>query len=164
MRDSEPVPSGAVVVDSGSGTVRLDVVVAGAESGRGRRIVLRMQWEQDDPLTVTLFISASPDHPALPRGRWVVLRDFLRYGIDEATGDGDVRVRPDRRSACADPAGARSSLTWLELARSGRPCRVGVPAELLASFLDETELIVPVGEERSEALVDEFINRLLNRS
>ncbi|HEV7209262.1 MAG TPA: SsgA family sporulation/cell division regulator [Mycobacteriales bacterium] len=161
MRDSEPVPAGAVVVDAVSGAVRLDLIVAGAESGRGRRIMLRMQWEPADPLGVALFVSASPDHPALPRGQWVVLRDFLRYGMDEATGDGDVRVRPDRPDP-TNPASAREPLIWLELARSGRPCCVGVPVGLLARFLDETEKVIPVGEERSEALVDEFINRLLN--
>lgn len=160
-----PVPSGAVVVDPVSGEVQLDVVVAGADSGRGRWIVLRLLWDPQDPLSVGLFVSARPDHPALPRGQWVVLRDFLRYGLDEPTGDGDVRIRPE----VATPNGSRGpggqppqrGLVWFELARAGRPCCLAVPAPRLAEFLDATERVVPVGEERSEALVDEFIARLL---
>lgn len=150
-----------VLVDPGDGAVSAEVIVAGAETGRGRLIVLRLGWWPADPLTVELLVTARPDHPALPRGRWVVLRDFLRYGLETPTGDGDVRIRPDRGAADATPDGCPARV-WLELARAGRPCCVAVPVDLLDAFLDRTEEAVPVGEERSEELVDAFIARLLS--
>ena len=79
------------------------VVEDGGSTGRGRITMLRLAWRRDDPLAVALLLTAEPDHPALPRGRWVVLRDFLRYGLEEPTGDGDVRLTTGRlRSADGD--------------------------------------------------------------
>ena len=49
--------------------------------------VLGLAWRREDPLAVRLTLAAQPDHPALPRGEWSVLRDFLRYGVEEPTGD-----------------------------------------------------------------------------
>lgn len=132
--------------------VTVEVVVdGGGASGRGRLTVLRLVWSQDDPLAVLLLLSAQPDHPALPRGRWVVLRDFLRYGLTTRTGDAEVKILPDE---------ARDRV-WLELARGGRPCCVSLPRTTVAEFLDATERVVPSGEERSEAAVDELLERLL---
>lgn len=133
-----------------SDDVATEVVVDGkGTTGRGRRIVLRLSWSATDPLAVVLILTAQPDHPALPRGRWVVLRDFLRYGLDEPTGDGDVRIRPD---------GAR---VWLELVRGVRPACVAIPQARLRSFLNQTERLVPAGEERSDLAIDALIERLL---
>ena len=129
------------------------VIDDGGSSGRGRMTVLRLGWRVDDPLAVSLLLTAQPDHPALPRGRWVVLRDFLRYGLEEPTGDGDVRIRPD----------AVRDRVSLELVRCGRPCAVSLPRATLRSFLDATEERVPSGEERSESAVDALIDRLLSR-
>jgi hypothetical protein len=141
-----------VAAMSGADVVVADVVVQGSgASGRGRVTVLRLSWRRADPLAVELALHAQPDHPALPRGQWVVLRDFLRYGLDEPTGDGAVRIRPD----------GDGDRVWLELARGARPCRVTVPRRALAEFLDATERLVPAGEERSEEAVDALLERLL---
>lgn len=125
------------------------VIEEGGVSGRGRMTLLRLSWRQVDPLAVVLLVTARPDHPSLPRGRWVVLRDFLRYGLDEPTGDGDVRIRP---------AGPH---VVLELLRGVRPWEARVPCGVLGDFLDATERIVPAGEERSEEALDALIARLL---
>ena len=127
------------------------VIADGGVSGRGRLTVLRFGWHERDPFAVQLRLSAQPDHPALPRGSWLVLRDFLRYGLDEPTGDGDVRIRPDEE---------RDRL-WLELERDGRPACVSVPRTTVRAFLDRTELVVPSGEERSDEAVDALLARLL---
>jgi len=127
----------------------VDVGAPGA-AGRGRRTTLQLRWKAADPFAVLLLVSAQPDHPALPRGEWVVLRDFLRYGLEEPTGDGEVRLRPDI-----------GDTMLLSLARAGRPCQVSVPGQVVREFLDATERIVPTGEERSEDALDELIERLL---
>ena len=108
-----------------------------------------MSWRPDDPLTVWIEVTARPDHPALPRGRWVVLRDFLRYGLEVPTGDGDVQITP------------KDEMVHLDLALARRSCRVSVPNDLLARFLDHTEERVPLGEERSDQQVEELIAKLL---
>ena len=134
------------------GEVTLDAVIEdGGSSGRGRLTVLRLSWVPEDPLAVGLRLSAQPDHPALPRGTWVVLRDFLRYGLEEPTGDGDVRIRPDE---------VRDRV-WFELERYGRPACVSAPRLRVQEFLDTTDRQVPCGEERSDDALDALLARLL---
>ncbi len=81
----------------------------------------------------------------------MVLRDFLRYGLEDATGDGDVRIRPEGRRV------------RLELLRGVRPCSLSVPIEQVGAFLDATERVVPAGEERSDSAIDALIDRLLRQ-
>jgi hypothetical protein len=133
----EEVSSHVVVDDSGM-------------SGHGHLTVLGLSWRPDDPLAVKLTLSAQPNHPALPRGTWAVLREFLRYGVEEPTGDGDVRIRPDG-----------DGRVRLELLGEAKPYVVHLPAAVLCDFLDETEVIVRTGAEAPEAALDALIARLL---
>jgi hypothetical protein len=120
----------------------------------GERItVLTLRWSRDDPMAVYLNVSSTPDHPALPRGSWVVLRDFLRYGLEEPTGDGAVRLQPD-------PGRQR---VRLRLARPGRPAWISAPCSVLRGFLDQTDAMDPTGAERSAKALDTVIERLLER-
>ena len=120
----------------------------------GERItVLTLSWSKDDPLAVHLIVSSTPDHPALPRGNWIVLRDFLRYGLEEPTGDGAVHIKPE-------PARGR---VLLRLARPGRPAWISAPCSVLRTFLDRTDELDPTGEERSAEALDLVINQLLQR-
>jgi hypothetical protein len=154
---SEDVVVDVEVIDGGSAlgtdTPGADASrVAAPRSGRrGRRTVLRLTWRPRDPLAVELMLTSTPDHPALPRGRWVVLRDFLRYGLEEPTGDGAVRISPDS---------ARGLVTIL-LAREGRPAAVSVPCSAVQEFLDRAEAVLPSGEESSEEVLDALIEALL---
>jgi hypothetical protein len=113
--------------------------------------MLRLAWSRRDPLAVRLLLTAEPDHPALPRGCWAVLRDFLRYGCDHPTGDGLVRITPDA---------ARRQVT-IRLVDGGRASDVHVPVELVRRFLDQTDEICPAGEERNDVAIDALIDRLL---
>ena len=79
-----------------------------------------------------------------------MLRDFLRYGIEEATGDGTVRIRP------GDPG-----RIVLELVGDLKPYRMHVPSDVLCDFLDATEEIVPTGGEAGDEVIDALIARLL---
>jgi hypothetical protein len=127
------------------------VVVDGGCTGVGRRTVLTLRWSRDDALAVHVGLFAEPDHPALPRGEWVVLRDFLRYGLEASTGDGCVRLEPT-------PDGEHVRF-WL--LSHGRRQAASLPARTVAEFLDATERIVPSGEERSDDALDDVIERLL---
>ena len=137
-----------VVQDEVAAEVVLD---DGRLTGWGRTTVLRLSWDPSEALTVRLTLTAQPDHPSLPRGGWVILRDFLRYGLDEPTGDGTVRIRPDEQL----------DRVWLELARPGRAACVSVPRPVVHEFLARTDALVAYGEERSDAAIDELLARLL---
>ena len=119
-------------------------------SGHGHLTVLGLSWSESDPLAVRLSLSAQPDHPALPRGQWAVLREFLRYGIEEPTGDGDVRIRPEG-----------DGRVRLELLGEAKPYAVHVAADVLHGFLDDTEAVVASGAEADEEMMDALISRLL---
>ena len=134
--------------------VTASVIVDGGCTGPNRTTMLRLAWSRRDPLAVRLLLTAEPDHPALPRGQWMVLRDFLRYGCDHATGDGLVRIHPDRA--------ARRIV--LELIDGTRSSKVGIAVDLVQRFLDATEEICPAGEERHDAAIDALIDRLLRAS
>ncbi|MCA1712318.1 MAG: SsgA family sporulation/cell division regulator [Actinobacteria bacterium] len=123
----------------------------GRLTGRGRTTVLRLTWSPAEPLAVRLTLTSQPDHPALPSGQWVVLRDFVRYGLEEPTGDGHVRIRPDEQL----------DRVWFELARPGRAACVSVPRPTVRDFLDATDAAVPTGEERSAEAIDALLALLL---
>jgi hypothetical protein len=134
-----------------SETVTTDVLVDGVVPARTRRTMLRLHWSSDDPIAVNVRLTAHPDHPSLPRGDWSILRDFLRYGLDQATGDGDVRIVPEESGDCVR----------LELTVDGRHMPVLVSRATLCGFLDETEAIQPSGEAGENAAVQALIDRLL---
>jgi hypothetical protein len=130
--------------------VTATVLVEGGCSGPNRRTQLRLSWRRDDPLAVTLLVTAQPAHPALPSGRWSVLRDMLRDSLDRPVGIGDVRLSPDR---------LRDRLRFTLTGDGTRECVVSVTAATVRSFLDATEGIVRAGDERTGA-VDTLIARL----
>jgi hypothetical protein len=133
------------------GSVTAHVVVDDSGmTGHGHLTVLGLAWYPEEPLAVRLTLAAQPDHPALPRGEWAVLRDFLRYGVEEPTGDGDVRIRPDGNGKLL-----------LELLGEAKPYAVHVPADVICDFLDETEAIVPTGAEAEDDVINALIERLL---
>ena len=134
-----------------SDSVSADIAVDAGHPDSSSRTMLRLSWDRVAPIAIRLQLSTSPDHPALPRGQWSVLRDFLRYGLDEPTGDGDVRIIPKA-------AGARVTL---ELIFDGRSTCVDLPRESLLEFLDRTESIEPSGEAGEAATLDVLVARLL---
>jgi hypothetical protein len=119
-------------------------------TGHGHLTLLGLSWHKDDPLAVVLTLSAQPDHPALPRGEWAVLRDFLRYGLDEPTGDGAVRLLP-----------TGDGRVLLQLIGDTKTYSVHAPATMIGDFLDETEAVVPHGAEAGDDVMDALIARLL---
>lgn len=132
-------------------SVSADVLVDSGQPGRTRRTMLHLEWHRHDPIAVQLQLSTQPDHPALPRGRWSVLRDFLRYGLEEPTGDGAVRIQPRRNG----------KQVRLELLIDGGTTSIDLPRATLLDFLDATEQIEPSGEAGESATIEALIARLL---
>ena len=132
-------------------SVSAEFLVDAGQPGRTRRTMLHLDWLQDDPICVHVRLSTLPDHPALPRGSWQVLRDFLRYGLDEPTGDGAVRISPKRGG----------KLVRLDLSIDGRMNSVDLPRAMLLDFLNATERVVPSGADGEAAAIDALVARLL---
>lgn len=135
--------------------VAVDVVIDdGPHAGPGRLTALRLLWRPQDPYAVGLRLTALPEHPALPRGEWVIARDVVRQALSAPAGDGAVRLRPD----------ALRDRVWFELDRPGRAACVSVPREVVEGFLDRTELHVPVGQEAAGAAVDALLATVFTAS
>lgn len=134
-----------------TGAVSADILVDAGQPGRIRRTILRLEWLRHDPIAVQLRLTTVPEHPALPRGEWSILRDFLRYGLDEPTGDGDVRIVPVH--------GGRD--VRLELTVEGRRTTIDLARGAVLEFLDRTERIEPSGAAGEAAALDALVARLL---
>lgn len=132
-------------------SVSADIHVDAGQPGRISRSMLRLEWERQAPIAIRMHLTTSPDHPALPRGDWLVLRDFLRYGCHEPTGDGDVRIAPN----------GTGEHVSLQLVFDGRTTWLDLPRVTLLEFLDRTELIEPSGEAGEAATLDILVARLL---
>ena len=131
--------------------MRVDIV-ADTDAPTRASTKLQLTWRPVDPLAVSLTVVREPAHPALVAGEWVMLRDFLRYGIEAPTGDGAVRLRP----------GTDANVV-IDLSGDMGRCSVSVPTSVVREFLDATERIVPAGEERSDEAIDKLIDQLLGR-
>ena len=131
--------------------VRVDIV---ADTGAGTEssTLLQLRWRPVDPLAVALTVRRLPQHPSLVQGEWLMLRDFLRYGLEAATGDGDVRLRP----------GTEANVV-IDLSGKRGQCSLSVPAAAVREFLVATERVVPCGAERSDEAIDHLIEQLLGR-
>lgn len=145
-RDSSTGPGRPDDID-----VAIEIVVDDVHHCPGCRLLLRLAWRREDPLAVHLQLTPQPDHPALPRGRWVVLRETLQAGLTAPAGGGDVRLDPD------EAAGR----LLMALRRSGRPASVLVPRRIVEAFLYETEQIVATGSEQSAVALQVEIDRLM---
>jgi hypothetical protein len=132
-------------------SVSADFLVDAGRPGQTRRTMLHFDWHRSDPIAVNLRLSTLPDHPALPRGHWSILRDFLRYGLEEPTGDGDVKIGPRQ--------GGKQ--VRLELTIDGRLSSVDLPQSAVLEFLEATERIEPSGEAGENAALDALVSRLL---
>jgi hypothetical protein len=140
-----------------SESVSCEIVLGDGRPWRGHLPVLRLSWSENDPLAVVVVVGARPAHPALLRGRWVVLRDSLRSVL-----------APDGGAPAARPAGhvsmsRQDEHVTLTLRAASLPCVVTVAAGPMREFLAETDGIVPPGHESWGPALDAEIARMLRR-
>jgi hypothetical protein len=139
-------------------TVSCEIVLGDGRPWREHLPVLRLSWTAGDPLAVAVVVGARPPHPALLRGRWVVLRDTLRGVL---APDGDL-LTPTRSAGHVSMSRQDEHVT-LTLRSPSLPCVVTVPAGPMRDFLAETDAIVPPGEEPWAPALDAEIARMLHR-
>jgi Streptomyces sporulation and cell division protein, SsgA len=84
---------------------------------------------------------------------WLIGRELLRAGLDEPTGDGDVRV---------GPTAARSEVLFLHLRAPSGEALMELSRPALAAFVRGTETVVPFGAEGAAIDLDEELAVLLS--
>jgi Streptomyces sporulation and cell division protein, SsgA len=144
-------------------TVSCEIVLGDGRPWRGHLPVLRLSWSEHDPLAVIVVVGARPAHPALLRGRWVVLRDALRAvlapGGERSGGAGLGTSRPAGHVSMS----RQDEHVTLTLRAASLPCVVTVPAGPMRDFLADTDAVVAPGRESFGPALDAEIARMLYR-
>ena len=141
-----------------SETVSCEIVLGDGRPWRGHLPVLRLSWVDSDPFAVVVVVGARPPHPALLRGRWVILRDALR-AVLAPEGGAQVPARPAGHVSMS----RHDEHVTLTLRSPSLPCVVTVPAGPMREFLARTDAIVPAGGEPWAPALDAEIARMLYR-
>lgn len=117
------------------------------------RIPVELRYETRDPYAVRLTFHLPGDVPVT----WAFGRELLAEGVGRACGDGDVRIAP------IEPEQSDEVLIRLQVGQDQALFRVGIPP--LLAFLDRTDKLVPLGQERTlidfETHLDEALDRIL---
>ncbi|GLJ89891.1 hypothetical protein GCM10017589_24920 [Streptomyces poonensis] len=115
------------------------------------RIPVELRYETCDPYAVRMTFHLPGDAPVT----WAFGRELLVDGVVRPSGDGDVHVAP------ADTDGFGEVLIRLQVGCDQALFRSG--SAPLVAFLDRTDKLVPLGQERSLADFDTYLDEALNR-
>ncbi|MFP3989281.1 SsgA family sporulation/cell division regulator [Streptomyces sp. E11-3] len=115
------------------------------------RIPVELRYDTGDPYAVRLTFHLPGDAPVT----WAFSRELLVDGINEPCGDGDVRIAPDGPEPLAD------AVIRLQVGADQALFRSGI-APLIA-FLDRTDKLVPLGQERALADFERHLDDALDR-
>jgi hypothetical protein len=84
---------------------------------------------------------------------WLIGRELLRAGLDQLTGDGDVRV---------GPTAASSDVLFLQLRAPSGEALLEFSRTALAAFIAGTEKLVPLGAEGAAIDLDGVLAVILS--
>ncbi|GHE42096.1 SsgA family sporulation/cell division regulator [Streptomyces longispororuber] len=115
------------------------------------RIPVELRYETCDPYAVRLTFHLPGDTPVT----WAFGRELLVDGVGRACGDGDVHIAP------ADPDALDEAFIRLQVGADQALFRAGIPP--LLAFLDRTDKLVPLGQERALADFDAHLDEALDR-
>ncbi|MEU1331098.1 SsgA family sporulation/cell division regulator [Streptomyces sp. NPDC005865] len=115
------------------------------------RIPVELYYEIDDPYAVRLTFHLPGDAPVT----WTFGRELLIDGVGRPSGEGDVRVEP------TDSTKLDEALIRLQVGADQALFRVGISP--LLAFLDRTDKLVPLGQERALAGFDTHLDEALDR-
>lgn len=115
----------------------------------GVAVQVRMRYMASDPHAVHLRFSSSGAADV----DWVFARCLLADGLQQQTGQGDVRVAPRPAS--------RGALIAIELTAPGGVAVCEASAVAIAAFLRDSEQLVPIGAEPPLGDLDTALSALL---
>lgn len=117
------------------------------------RIPVELRYEMRDPYAVRMTFHLPGDAPVT----WAFGRELLLDGLGRPSGDGDVHVSP------AEPDNLSDIHIRLQVGGDRALFRAG--AAPLVAFLDRTDKLVPLGQERALAdfavHLEEALGRIL---
>ncbi|MBA4862963.1 SsgA family sporulation/cell division regulator [Streptomyces sp. PSKA54] len=117
------------------------------------RIPVELSYETRDPYAVRLTFHLPGDAPVT----WAFGRELLVDGVVAPCGDGDVRIAPTGDKMFDEV------LITLQVSTDQAMFKAGVAP--LVAFLDRTDKLVPLGQERAladfDANLDETLDRIL---
>ncbi|MEU1074525.1 MULTISPECIES: SsgA family sporulation/cell division regulator [unclassified Streptomyces] len=117
------------------------------------RIPVELTYRADDPYAVRMTFHLPGDEPVT----WTFGRELLLDGINSPTGDGDVHIAPARAEELRD--------VHIRLQVGGEQASFRAGAGPLVAFLDRTDKLVPLGQERAlgdfDGHLDEALGRIL---
>ncbi|MFD0267085.1 SsgA family sporulation/cell division regulator [Streptomyces sp. NPDC127106] len=120
------------------------------------RIPVELRYDAGDPYAVRLTFHLPGDAPVT----WAFGRELLLDGINKPCGEGDVHIAPASSEELSDVH------IRLQVGSDRALFRAG--AAPLVAFLDRTDRLVPLGQERSlgdfEVSLDEALDRILAES
>ncbi|MFJ8310173.1 MULTISPECIES: SsgA family sporulation/cell division regulator [unclassified Streptomyces] len=115
------------------------------------RIPVELTYEAADPYAVRMTFHLPGDTPVT----WAFGRELLLDGINGPTGDGDVRIEPTDAQELSDVRIRLQVGTDRAMFRAG--------AAPLVAFLDRTDRLVPLGQERTLGDFDGHLEDALGR-
>ncbi|MFD7625167.1 SsgA family sporulation/cell division regulator [Streptomyces sp. NPDC059851] len=120
------------------------------------RIPVELRYDGGDPYAVRLTFHLPGDAPVT----WAFGRELLLDGINQPCGEGDVHIAPTSSEDLSDVH------IRLQVGSDRALFRAG--AAPLVAFLDRTDRLVPLGQERNlgdfEMSLDEALDRILAES
>ncbi|MER7171017.1 SsgA family sporulation/cell division regulator [Streptomyces mesophilus] len=115
------------------------------------RIPVELRYETRDPYAVRLTFHLPGDAPVT----WAFSRELLVDGVNGPCGEGDVHIAPHGSDPLSD------ALIRLQVGTDQALFKVSI-APLIA-FLDRTDRLVPLGQERALADFDTHLDEALGR-
>ncbi|MEU2432240.1 MULTISPECIES: SsgA family sporulation/cell division regulator [unclassified Streptomyces] len=115
------------------------------------RIPVELRYESGDPYAVRMTFHLPGDAPVT----WAFGRELLLDGINAPSGDGDVHIAP------TEPAGLSDVCIRLQVGADRALFRAG--AAPLVAFLDRTDKLVPLGQERTLGDFEDHLEEALGR-
>jgi hypothetical protein len=117
------------------------------------RIPVELQYRTVDPFAVRMTFHLPGDAPVT----WTFGRELLLDGINTPSGEGDVHIAPTAPEDLSD--------VHIRLQVSDDRALFRVSAAPLVAFLDRTDRLVPLGQERTlgdfEGNLEEALGRIL---
>jgi hypothetical protein len=120
-------------------------------------LVASLHYSACDPYAIRMAFHVGAEEPV----EWIFARDLLADGLLTPEGDGDVRVWPSAPMGSPDQERDGRSVLNIELSSPFGEALFEAPSEAIASFLDRTFRVVPMGKESDVIDIDGELNGLL---
>ncbi|MFF8292709.1 SsgA family sporulation/cell division regulator [Streptomyces sp. NPDC016309] len=115
------------------------------------RIPVELGYETRDPFAVRMTFHLPGDAPVT----WAFGRELLLDGINGPSGEGDVHIRPTGPEDLSDVS--------IRLQVGGDRALFRSSAPPLVAFLDRTDKLVPLGQERTLGDFEDHLEEALGR-